>query len=139
MKSILKFIAVVLFVVLVIPAAFFIGIFFWYGSDMCGNYIHEEYLSPSESHKAVIFQRDCGATTGFSTQISIIRAEQELGNTKGNIYIIDGHPEEVAPTLKWRSENTLSINRSLSGTEYKAKSSWGWLNKIKVEYNAGSS
>ena len=138
MKLILKVTIGVVLALLAVPAVF-VGIVFWYGGDMCGNYVHKEYLSPSKSHKAVIFQRDCGATTGFSTQISIIDAKQELGNTKGNIYIIDGHPKEVAPTLKWLSESKLSINRPLSGSEYKAKISLGWLNKIKVEYGAGSS
>lgn len=138
MKLMLKITVGVVLVLLAIPAIF-IGITFWFGGDMCGNYVHKEYPSPDNSHKAVIFQRDCGATTGFSTQISIIGAEQELGNTEGNIYIIDGHPKEVAPTLKWLSEETLSIDRPLSGTEYKAETSWGWLNKIRVEYSAGSS
>jgi hypothetical protein len=28
----------------------------------------------------VVFQRDCGATTGFSTQVSIIEIGEELPN-----------------------------------------------------------
>ena len=138
MKLILKITIGIVLALLAIPATF-LGVFFWIGSDMCGNYVHEEYLSPGNSHKAVIFQRDCGATTGFSTQISIIGAQQELGNSNGNIYIIDGHPDEVAPTLKWVSESTLSISRPLNGTEYKAEHNWGWINRVKVEYGAGSS
>ena len=138
MKLILKITIGIVLALLAVPV-FFIGVDFWFGGDMCGNYLHKEYPSPEKSYKAVVFQRDCGATTGFSTQISIIGAEQELGNTTGNIYIIDGHPDEVAPTLTWLSESTLSISRPLSGNEYKAETNWGWLNKIKVEYGAGSS
>lgn len=138
MKLKLKITIGVVLALLAVPVAF-IGVAFWFAGDMCGNHLYKEYPSPEKSHKAVIFQRDCGATTGFSTQISIIGFEQELGNTKGNVYIIDGHPDDVAPALKWLSESTLSISRSLSGTEYKAKTNWGWLNKIKVEYGAGSS
>ena len=138
MKLALKVTIGVVIVLLAIPAAF-VGVLFWYGNDMCGNTIHSEHLSPNKSYKAVIFQRDCGATTGFSTQISIVSAKQELGNTKGDIYIIDGHPKEVAPGIKWLSENKLLINRPLSGSEYKAEASWGWLNKIEIEYGAGSS
>lgn len=138
MKLVLKVTIGIVLALLAIPAAL-VGIAFWYGGDMCGNYVYKEYLSPGKSHKAVIFQRDCGATTGFSTHVSIIDAKQELRNTKGNIYIIDGHPKEAAPTLKWLSESKLSINIPLSGSEYKAETNWGWLNKIKVEYGADSS
>lgn len=138
MKLILKITIGVVLALLAIPATF-LGVVFWVGGDMCGNYVHKEYLSPGNSHKAVVFQRDCGATAGFSTQISIIAAQQDLGNGKGDIYIIDGHPDEVSPTLKWLSENTLSIGRPLDGTEYKAENNWGWLNRINVEYGAGSS
>jgi len=34
--------------------------------DMCGNEIYSVVVSPNKKHKAVLFQRDCGATTGFS-------------------------------------------------------------------------
>ena len=37
----------------------------------CGNDLVKEVPSPNGKMKAVVFQRDCGATTGFSTQISL--------------------------------------------------------------------
>ena len=135
MSLLLKIVLGVVIGLLAIPVGF-VALLFIYGGDMCGNYIHKEYLSPDARHKAVVFQRDCGATTSFSTQISIISAKEELENTKGNIYIIDGHPEDVAPNLIWHSENTLGIQRQLNGSEYKAKSSWGWFNKIAVAYGS---
>lgn len=136
MKHLLKITIGVVLALLAIPVTF-MGIIFWVGSDMCGNYVHKEYLSPDNSSKAVIFQRDCGATTGFSTQISIIGAQQDLGNSKGNIYIIDGHPNEVAPNIKWMSESTLAISHPINGSEYKAEHGLGWINRIKIEYGTG--
>lgn len=41
-------------------------------SDTCENTVVSRLLAPNERHEAVMFQRDCGATTGFSTQVSII-------------------------------------------------------------------
>jgi hypothetical protein len=38
---------------------------------MCGNYVVAEKISPDGRRKVVVFQRDCGATTGFSTQVSL--------------------------------------------------------------------
>src|ERR1700754_1351805 len=42
------------------------------GSDSCGNDVIARSRSPSGRLDAVMFNRDCGATTGFSTQVSIV-------------------------------------------------------------------
>jgi hypothetical protein len=55
------------------------------------------------------------------------------------IYIIDGHPKDVSPSLAWLSSTELKIGRSLSGLEYKAESNWGFLKRIKITYGADSS
>mgnify|MGYP000387961345 CR=1 FL=1 len=115
------------------------GIHIYSTSDMCGNEVYSQALSPHEKYKAVVFQRDCGATTGFSTQISIVGSSDELKNESGNIYIIDGHPKDVSPILTWPSSTELKIEKNLSGAEYKAESDWGFLNKITITYGADSS
>ncbi|MBI1810912.1 MAG: hypothetical protein HY035_01370 [Nitrospirae bacterium] len=38
----------------------------------CKNAIIKEILSPDQKRKIVVFARDCGATTGYSTQVSLI-------------------------------------------------------------------
>ena len=115
------------------------GLFIYATSDMCGNEVYTEVMSPNKERKVVVFQRDCGATTGFSTQVSIIESDDELENEGGNIYIIKGHPKDVSPQVRWVSNKELRIERSLNGSEYKAESSWGILNKVKVTYGAGGS
>ena len=40
--------------------------------DPCGNEIVVRVPSPSGAHEAVVFERACGATTGWSTQVAII-------------------------------------------------------------------
>jgi hypothetical protein len=52
---------------------------------MCGNKLIAQSLSGDKDYKAVMFQRDCGATTGFSTQFSILGANKELENVNCNI------------------------------------------------------
>jgi hypothetical protein len=79
--------------------------------DLCANEIHQEVYSPERTLKAVIFQRDCGATTGFSTHVSIVPAEEELGNDRaGNLYIANGHPAESSLVLQWSSETAMTIS-----------------------------
>ena len=129
MKKIIK-------IVLLLFGLIFIGlaILFYLLGSACQNQVYKEYLSPDKSLKAVIFQRDCGATTGFSTQISIIDANDTLENERGNIYIIDGHPRTIAPILSWKNSELLYIHRSLNGDEHKSESSYGLINSIKIRY-----
>jgi hypothetical protein len=54
------------------------GLLSYLTSDLCENEIYSEIVSPDENYKAIIFQRDCGASTGFSTQISIVEAGDNL-------------------------------------------------------------
>ena len=53
----------------------------------CGNDLVKEVRSPSGKMKAVVFQRDCGATTGFSTQVSLLSSNKSLPNESGNIFV----------------------------------------------------
>jgi len=58
-------------------------------SDMCGNEQLLELPSSDGELKVVVFQRDCGATTGFSTQVSIVSAAESLPNRSGNLFVAD--------------------------------------------------
>ena len=57
-------------------------------SDGCQNTVASSSLSPNGALAAVLFQRDCGATTGFSTQISILRPDDKPTGG-GNAFIAD--------------------------------------------------
>jgi hypothetical protein len=46
--------------------------------DPCGNDVLKEVPSADGRLKAVVFQRDCGATTGLSTQVTILRSNERL-------------------------------------------------------------
>lgn len=47
--------------------------------------------SPDGERDAVMFQRDCGATTGFSTQISILDAGHQLSESGNTFRADDDH------------------------------------------------
>ena len=59
------------------------------GREMCANEVLSELPSPDREHRAVVFERDCGATTDFSTQVSVLRAAESLPNAPGNLFIAD--------------------------------------------------
>jgi hypothetical protein len=83
----------------------------------CVNEILRVHYSPTKQLKAVVFERECGATTGFSAQISIMSATGDLPNESGNVFVADtdhgkspsgpggGPPAEV----EWKGESSLNI------------------------------
>lgn len=99
--------------------------------SLCSNTIYGEKYSPDRENKAVIFDRGCGASTGFSTQISILPIDDELPNESGNILIIDGHPESHNLKVTWASSAELDILNLGSQEVFQRVSS---LNGIKVRY-----
>ncbi len=58
-------------------------------AGLCDNTPLAEVPSPGGTRKAVVFQRDCGATTGFSTQVSVLAAGEKLPNDGGNVFVAD--------------------------------------------------
>lgn len=67
-------------------------------SDDCGNTVVSSKTARDARRSAVLFQRNCGATAGFSTQISVLEAGHRLASG-GNVFIADaGHGgAEAAP------------------------------------------
>ena len=107
----------------------------------CGNEVLTQIVSPNGSYKAVVFQRDCGATTGFSTQVSIVNKHSELGNSTGNVFVADtGHGS--APSgpgggpvvaVQWRTPDHLVISHHGAARVFKARSH---THGIEVRYES---
>ena len=86
-------------------------------SDLCGNEELETIYSPDGARKVVVFERACGATTGFSTQVSLLRAGQSLLNEPGNLFVADTNHVDLpliqAPApfvaVRWLGDNELVL------------------------------
>jgi hypothetical protein len=91
------------------------------GCDLapCSNEPVSEAISQDGKYKAVTFYRDCGATTDYSEQISILERAQPLPNDGGNIFVTSGKPTVV---VKWIDANHLSISGSGATTSKKETS-----------------
>jgi hypothetical protein len=70
------------------------------GCNLCGNEEISRFPSPDGQIEAVIFERDCGATTDFSTQISIVSKGASVRSGVGNAFIGDSN-HGAAPAAKW--------------------------------------
>jgi hypothetical protein len=97
---------------------------------MCGNETVVESVSPNGSKKLVIFTRNCGATTGFSTQASILPANQALPNEGGNLLVMEG---KIKVRGIWQSANQLSIQGVGSGQVFKQELTVGGVVVTYVE------
>lgn len=86
-------------------------------SDPCANSVLSQATSPDGRLKAVVFQRNCGATTGFSTHVSLVPLTSVLPNEAGNIFVTDTN-HGAAPSgpgggpkvfVKWVSSTQLQV------------------------------
>ena len=55
-------------------------------SNSCTNQVLAEVPSPEGTLKAVVFERNCGATIAFSTQISVLPAAASLQDGPANLF-----------------------------------------------------
>ncbi len=89
-------------------------------SETCSNDVISVLVSPNNENKLVLFERSCGATTDFSTQVSIIKENLQPDNENGNIFVADCDHGK-APRASW------------GGPEVKIS----WLNSdtVKIVYH----
>ena len=116
-----------------------IGTLAYLFSSMCVNEPIAEVASPDSGAKLVVFQRDCGATTGFSTQASLLKPGMRLPSGGGNLFVADtdrgaapsgpgGGPELRA---RWDGPKRLSLQHHAKARVFKAEQH---LNGIEVQY-----
>ncbi|MBT0570362.1 hypothetical protein KIK84_08485 [Curvibacter sp. CHRR-16] len=87
----------------------------FFTQDLCANSVLAQYPAPGGRIKAVLFERDCGATTDFSTQISILSIDDTLPNEGGNIFVADSnHGKAPHPVVRviWLSEKQLRVEHN---------------------------
>ena len=96
----------------IVHIALFLGALFAAGcSDLCGNEQLAQKKSPSGDLKVVVFQRSCGATTGYSIQSSILESDEELRNGPGNLFVVDENAYG-RPSIDWTGDRALKLSYS---------------------------
>jgi len=80
---------------------------------LCGNDVLQDSEAPGGVHRAVVFSRSCGATTGYSLQISIITGSKKPSGG-GNAFIGDDDFDPRSPLnesvrIRWRSPTVIEI------------------------------
>ncbi len=105
----------------------------------CQNEIISQSNSPGNAVKYVVFQRGCGATTGFSTQVSLIKVGETLKNESGNMFVADTN-HGAAPSseyggpevrLEWFSDTHLQIRHHQLARIFRSERA---VNGVQIDY-----
>lgn len=96
--------------------------------DLCGNQESQRIDSPSSKWTAVAFTRDCGATAGFSSQVSLVAKGSELPNESGNVLVLEA---SVPLTLTWSVSGDLVVHGSGNVKRFKEE---GVVSGVKIHY-----
>lgn len=112
------------FGVLAVIVLLVIGLVGWTGSGLsdssaCENNVKQEAISPDGRLKIVVFSRDCGATTGFNSQATILRVGDRLPDQAGSVFITD--KDDV--TVKWDGPDRIRVSMKGYGEDFMKKSS----------------
>jgi hypothetical protein len=111
-----------------------------FGLTGCGPLCSErkgaEVTSPSGEHLAVLFQRNCGAATGFVYHLNLRGRSHSFSVnstgtiTDGEVFTTDGRPKIE---LAWKDDSHLDLVCLECDTDtiYKQKTSW---NRITISY-----
>jgi hypothetical protein len=85
-------------------------------ADPCENRVLSALNSPSANKRAVFFELSCRATTGFSTQVSVLNAGDVLPKSAGNVFNADSDHGAVRDMTVMALGSTGSARHSASRT-----------------------
>ncbi len=116
-------IAIIIILALFIAGKFALDAIF---GDMCGNDIKQKIHSPNGENIAYLFERNCGATTGLSRQLSILNKDEKFQNESGNTFRSD---KEFS--IEWLNDKNLKVIYDKSSETYKMDKE---VNGVKILY-----
>jgi disulfide bond formation protein DsbB len=102
-------------------------------NGMCGNTVLAESRSPDGQWKAIVFGRSCGATTGVSTQVSILPLSSDLPNESGNVCAVGAFPKV---DVHWQSNRDLIVKHHAGAKVFPVNETLQGIN-IKYEVSTG--
>src|SRR5580765_626508 len=104
--------------------------------DLCGDEVRSQVPSPDKAWTASWWVRDCGATTDFSTHVSVHGTGDDATTDTAIVFIMKGKPEL---SLKWIGPAQLSIHcpDCLHRDVFRQVDKMGHV-KIAFDFNPGS-
>ena len=108
-------------------------------SDFCTNEVVRSAPSPDGRQLAILFLRDCGATTALSSQISILPRGEAVSGSSGNLFVSvpDQGTAWIEPPARgpvdfgWVSAKHLQIRHARGMNIFKRRE---WVDSVRVSY-----
>ena len=94
-------------IISLIPLSY-LGVALWIFANFCGTTVHQIIRSPNLHRTAVIFDIDCGATTNFNTQLSIIDAVVPFSSDRDLPSLVINGPHTLY--VRWLSDTKLEVS-----------------------------
>lgn len=104
--------------------------------DPCENRVLWEVAGPSENRAAIVFERSCGATTGVSRQVSVVKGFGKRGKSAGNVFAADsdhGAVPDMAVTVRWTAPDQLVIRYPAQARVFRQESR---VDGVRIAYEA---
>lgn len=73
----------------------------------CTKTIKSEVGSPDGKYIATVYERDCGATTDFSTSVNLRQSGIPFSGKEGDVFTVQG---ELIINLFWEGSTSLRVN-----------------------------
>jgi hypothetical protein len=106
-------------------------------SPLCSSKTVTSLRSPTGEHRAVMFMRECGATTDFTTQVSI---DPQIWQWVGNVFVADaydgGRREDWGgpwADIRWTGPNELLVTYDRHARVFDRNAAVG---DVKVTYRS---
>lgn len=104
---------------------FLVVLWWWTEGDilgMCDSTHLDEVRSPSGARKVEIFNYDCGATTGFTTNLAVIESRHPMPKTNRKAFFVAEESDDTKVEtyeqggpkvgVKWTSERSIEVRHS---------------------------
>lgn len=88
----------------------------------CGNETLADVAAPSGDKRAVVFTRNCGATTEFSAHVSVIAVGDALPDRGGNVLSVGADHLSTDIDIEWTAPDSLSVRYRVPSGVFAAES-----------------
>jgi hypothetical protein len=75
----------------------------------CANEEVDRTVGPEGERHAVLFERNCGATTPYTTHLSVLPVGATLPDEPGNILSVQGRADENIRAVRWTTAERLEV------------------------------
>lgn len=86
------------------------------GAGECRNERLTSVKSPTGSHTAYLYLRNCGATVGYTTHVTVLRTGEDLADRKGNVFQTMTTADRRIDLI-WRDNHMLGVYHEVSSDE----------------------